>query len=174
MVKKNIPFLIIACFLVLLGRFSGAEKTLAGEAYTLKAGVSMVDRVPNSFYGTWRIASTLVSTNSESRFKQKTVDLWNLSRSGNVITLENPFSGARASIVVDEASSKLIKFKKNGFYDGKKATDIVQLQLSGDSFSGTNVLILETVSDIDQHIMKSEKATYRLVGEKISGSNVIK
>ncbi len=172
MVKKNLSFLILACSLVVFSLICITEKAFAAETYTLKAGVSMVDRVPNSFYGTWRVSSVRTSTNSEQMFKEKTVDLWNLSRSGNVITLENPFSGARASIVVDEASGKSIKFKKNGFYDSKKATDIVQLQLSGDSFSGTNVLILDTVSDIDQHVMKSERATYRLTGEKISGSAI--
>jgi len=172
MAKKNISILITLCLWLFLGVLCNNGKAFADETYTIKAGVSMVSKVPNSFYGTWRVSSVRVSTNSEETFKDKTVDLWNLSRSGNVITLENPFSGARSSIVVDEVSGKLIKFKKNGIYDGKKATDIVQLQLGGDSFSGTNILILNTISETDQHVVKSERATYRLTGEKISGASL--
>lgn len=144
----------------------------AEEAYTLKCGVS-IDKVPKEFYGTWRVASELVSTNNEKIFKKNSVDLWNLSKSGDVITLDNPFSGARASITLDSVEGKLIKFKKQGDYDGKKLTDVVQLRLNGDYFSGENNLTLQTLSDIDNKtVIKTEKATYKLSGEKISGSTI--
>lgn len=146
--------------------------TFADETYTLKAGVSMVDKVPKEFYGTWRVSSVRVDTNNEEIFRESTTDLWNLSKSGNVITLENPFTGARASITVDSVQNKLIKFKKNGDFDSKKLTDIVQLQLKGDSFSGTNVLILKTLSSVDNSVIKTERATYKLSGEKISGASI--
>lgn len=160
-------FLLISAIFI----FS-AIGVFAEQTYTLKSGVSMVDRVPKTLYGTWRVSSTRISTNSESTFKKNSVDLWNLSKSGNVITLDNPFSGAKASIIVDEASDKLIKFKKIGDYDDKKLTDIVQLRLSSDTFSGENTLILNTVSAADGAVIKSERATYKLTGEKISGSSI--
>lgn len=163
MLKKFLLLFLITIF--------GAIGVFADQTPTLKAGVSMVDRVPKTLFGTWRVSSTLLSTNSETTFKKNTVDLWNLSRSGNVITLDNPFSGANASIVVDEVSDKSIKFKKVGDYDGKKLIDIVQLKLSGDTFSGENSLILNTISESGS-VIKSEKATYRLTGEKISGSSI--
>ena len=164
MYKKIISFFII---------FSLSIATaIAAESYTLKSGISVLDNIPKEFYGTWRVTSQLASTNSEGTFKEKNVDLWNLSRAGDVITLENPFSGAKASITVDEASDKLIKFKKSGNYDSKRLTDIVQLSLGKETFSGTNNLILETVSDIDQTVLKSQRATYTLTGEKISGSSI--
>lgn len=171
MAKKIIP-IFIALFGLFFSLFLNLEKVTAAESYTLKAGVSMVDRVPKSFFGTWRVSSSLASTNSEGTFKPNNVDLWNLSKRGNVITLENPFSGANASITVDEVSDKLIKFKKNGNYDNKRLTDIVQLKLEGDKFSGTNSLILETLSEIDKSVIKTERATYKLTGEKISGSSI--
>lgn len=146
----------------------------AEQNYTLRAGVSVVDRVPKGFYGTWRVKSTRVSTNNEVVFKPSTVDLWNLSRTGNVITLENPFSGAKASIVVSEVNNKVIKFKKTGDYEGKRLTDAVELRLEGDSFTGENYLVLDTLSSVDKSIVKSDRATYKLSGEKISGSGIIK
>lgn len=140
----------------------------------LKAGVS-IDKIPKEFYGTWRVTSKLLTSNNDVIFKDSSIDLWNLSRVNNVITLENPFSGAKASISVDEINGKQIKFKKIGDYEkGKKLTDIVELTLGKETFTGINKLKLDTISDIDSHVMKSDIATYKLSGEKISGTNVIK
>jgi len=164
MFKKILSIVIILLFT--------AISTFADESFTLKSGISVLDNIPKEFYGTWRVTSKLVYTNSEATFKPESVDLWNLSRKGDVITLDNPFSGAEASITVDEVSDKLIKFKKLGNYDSKKLMDTVQLNLGKDTFSGTNTLLLETLSNVDKSVIKSEKATYKLVGEKISGSNI--
>jgi len=141
-------------------------------AKELSAGISMIDKVPDALYGTWRVKSQLTYTNSESTFKKNNLDLWNLSRVGDVIKLDNPFSGAKASIVLDSVEDKVIKFKKVGDYDSKKLTDIVQLTLGKESFTGENTLILDTVSELDGHLMKREKAVYKLYGEKISGTNI--
>ena len=168
MVKKFLSIFIILAFAFC------ASSIQAEEGITLHSGVSLVDKIPKEFYGTWRVTSTLTSTNSEASFKPNSVDLWNLSRVGNVITLDNPFSGAKASITVDAVNNKLIKFKKKGDYDSKKLTDIVQLSLNGDKFSGVNNLLLETFSSTDGSLIKSEKATYKLTGEKISGSSIAK
>lgn len=165
MLKKILTLIIIALTII---PFAHAE----GD-YTLKTGVSVIDRVPSEFYGTWRVTSELVSTNSEGTFKKRSVDFWNLSRRDDVITLDNPFSGARASLIIDVADAKLIKFKKIGDYDSKKLTDIVQLNLSKETFDGTNNLILETLSNIDKAVIKSERATYSLKGEKISGTGIL-
>jgi len=137
----------------------------------LRAGVS-IDKVPKDLFGTWRVSSKLTSTNAEEIFKPKSVDLWNLSRAGNVITLDNPFSGANASIVINTVDGRTIKFKRIGDYNNKKLTDTVQLVLGKDSFKGINNLRLETISEVDGHIMKTEWATYSLLGEKISGETI--
>lgn len=162
--KKKLFLLILSIFLVVSSVF--AEGTL------LKTGIS-IDKVPKEFYGTWRVSSKLVSTNSESLYKESSVDLWNLSRVGNVITLDNPFSGAKASITVNEVNNKSVKFNKIGNYDNnKKLTDTVQLTLGQDTFTGVNYLKLDTISEEDGHVIKSEIATYKLEGEKISGAGI--
>lgn len=168
MLKRILSLLIILPLCLTLGS-SGA---FADENYTLKSSISIIDDIPKEFYGTWRVTSTLVSTNAEATFKEKNIDLWNLSRHANVITLDNPFSGAKASITIDNVENNLIKFKKRGDYDSKTLTDIVQLNLGKESFTGTNTIILETLSNVDKSVIKSERATYKLTGEKISGSNI--
>lgn len=163
--KRKLFLLIMTVFLVISSVFA--------QSTVLEAGISL-DRIPNDFYGTWRVTSQLVSTNAEERFKGNNTDLWNLSRAGNVITLDNPFSGAKASITVDEVNNRTIKFKKIGNYDNKKLTDTVQLTLGKETFTGVNTLKMDTISEIDGRVLKSETATYKLSGEKISGSSINK
>ncbi|MDD3435775.1 MAG: hypothetical protein PHC64_01335 [Candidatus Gastranaerophilales bacterium] len=141
------------------------------ETSVLKAGVS-IDKVPKELYGTWRVSSKILSTNGEGLFKKDSVDLWNLSRAGDVITLDNPFSGAKASIIISNIDGNAIKFKKIGDYDGQKLTDTVQLVLEKDKFKGVNNLKLDTVSEIDGKAIQTKWATYSLTGEKISGESI--
>ena len=168
-IKKNyIPVLylfITFCCLLLQPVFS------AQKPYTLTAGVS-INQVPKTFYGTWRVSSHIIDSNNSEIFKQKNVDLWNLSRAGDVITLENPFSKACASIIINEVNGNYIKFEKKGTYDNQKLTDTVRLTLGKDSFTGENYLKLDTISDIDGHVIKTQWAKYRLIGEKISGESI--
>ncbi|MBP7211317.1 hypothetical protein KBA27_00625 [bacterium] len=140
------------------------------EGVILQGGVS-IDKVPKSLYGEWRVSASLISTNSPYTFKESSLDLWNLSRVGNVVTLENPFNGAKSSITINKAEGNLIKFKKIGNYDGKILSDVVQLTLSKDRFVGTNYLTIQTLS-ASKTLLKSERATYKIYGEKIAGSSI--
>lgn len=164
--SKVIILLLSFCFLFFTFYLSAFSETTV-----LKAGVS-IEKVPKDFYGTWRVSSAILSTNSEEIFKKNSVDLWNLSRSGNVITLDNPFTGAKASIIISNIEGRAIKFKRTGDYDGKKFTDTVQLVLEKDTFKGVNNLKLDTISELDGSVSKTEWATYSLKGEKISGETV--
>lgn len=142
------------------------------KTYTLKTGISIVEQVPGNFYGTWRVIAKLDETTNQQKFKPTSVDLWNLSREGDVINLSNPFTGANASITVNYVEDSVIKFTKVGNYDGYRLTDTVEMTLNGDKFSGVNKLALETLSDVDGHVMKTDTATYNLQGERISGESI--
>lgn len=173
--EKNLGFtnLLNKFFITLILVMITALGVLAEGTYTLKAGVS-IDKVPKDFYGTWRVSSKLLSSNSDEIFKKTSVDLWNLSRVGDVITLDNPFSGAKASITISDLKDRAIKFKKTGDSEGKKLSDTVQLVLGKDTFKGINNIKLDTISEVDGRVIRTEWATYSLTGEKISGANVVK
>ena len=142
-------------------------------AETLKAGISTVDSIPNSFYGSWRVVAKLDKQSGSAYFKPQAVDFWNLSRTGNVIYLENPFSGANATVKLDYVDGNLIRFTKTGDYDGnKKLTDTVDLKLNGDKFTDVNYITLETFSIRDNSLIKKDTAIYLLAGEKISGTSI--
>lgn len=163
---KKIILLLTSIFLM-------SNIAFAQETYTLKAGVSL-DSIPKELYGTWRVSSKLLSSNNEENFKKNNVDLWNLSRSGNVITLDNPFSGAHACIMVDEVKGHFIRFKKVDDYQGQKLTDSVELNLDKETFVGVNNVKLDTISEVDGHVIKSKWAVFSLKGEKISGDSIQK
>ncbi len=155
--------LFITC-LVMLSGLGFVPENLFAEILT--GGVTAV---PESFFGTWRVVSTLVDTDSVI-FKENNLDLWNLSRLGDVITLCNPFNGAEANITVDKVNGSYIVFKKTGKYSGKDLTDVVEIKLNGDTFSGTDTLKLDTYSNVTGKIIKTETAKYNIKGEKISGN----
>lgn len=144
----------------------------ANNGNVLTAGISIIENVPQVFYGSWKVSSTLIDTNSPTTFKKENLDLWNLSRNGNVINLSNPFSGASASITLSYAKQNTVRFTKKSNYDGKILTDTVELHIEENKFSGVNTILLETLSDVDNSVIKSAKATYKLEGEKLSGRSL--
>ena len=147
--------------------------SLSANATVIEAGVS-IDHVPKALYGSWRVNAKLDSTNSPKTFRPQSIDFWNLSRVGDTIKLDNPCSGADAEISVHTVEDKLVVFSKKLPYDGNKVlTDTVTIRRDKNNFSGINTLKLESFSLIDNHLLKTETATYHITGEKISGDNVL-
>lgn len=149
-----------------------AENYYSMDTKTLKTGISMNELVPQGMMGAWRVRADLVDCTNPEIFKLSSLDIWNLSRVGDVIKLVNPFTGAEAVIDINYVEGNTVRFTKNGDYDKKKLTDIVEITLIGDSFYGENTLKLETISGVDNKIIKVEEAKYKLSGEKISGMSI--
>lgn len=154
--------LVLTCFIFCI--------TMA-YAYTIQAGVS-VDKVPKTLFGSWQVEAQLIETNSERSFKPRSTDLWNLSRYGNVLNLENPFTGAKASVDLKSTEGNLVVFTKTSDWDNRTLKDIVSIRIENNSFSGINDVILETTSLYDGHILKKETARYKIVGKKLSGTSI--
>ena len=86
-----------------------------------------------------------------------------------------PLQGANAEISVRAVDGNVVVFSKKLPYDGNKVlTDTVTIRIEGDKFSGINTLVLESFSLVDNHLMKTETATYEITGEKIAGESIIK
>lgn len=155
--KKLFTTLLLYIFILGIPAFSEGTTLLKGN----------VTIVPQTFFGTWRVVSKRIETDSPAKFKENGIDLWNLSRTNNVISLSNPFNGAKAEITVKRADTKYVEFTKSGRYDKKILNDRVELYIDGETFSGFNTLELETYSG--DKLIKVETAKYSLKGEKISG-----
>ena len=158
---KKIFGLFFVLFIFFISSIATAEETKL-----LTAGISIV---PKSFYGTWRVVSKRTNTNSEI-FKEKSLDLWNLSRTGDVITLCNIFNGAKAQITINQADAKHIVFTKQSRQKDKELSDTVEINISGDYFEGIDKIEIKTY--VDGKIVKSESAGYKIIGEKIGGGNI--
>ena len=131
-----------------------------------------VSHVPDAFFGSWRVVSERIETDSPVSFKEKGVDLWNLFLDNDVIKLCNPFSGATAEIQIKKSGLNHVVFSKQGKYNNKLLTDTVSINIKGDTFTGENTLKLETLSEVDGTVLKTESAKYSLSGERISGQSV--
>lgn len=169
--KKIILSLFIITFILIIGGITGLNVNMTLADTTLKTGISLVENVPDGLFGTWRVAAVLSKTDSPAIFRQKSADLWNLSRSGNVMNLNNPFTGASANVSVEFVEGNVIKFVKEGVSEDKKLTDVVEIKLNGNKFTGVNRLTLKTISA--GQVIKIQQAEYVLVGEKISGMSVL-
>lgn len=141
-------------------------------AETIKMGIS-VDRVPLSFFGCWQVYAQLEKTNSPSTFKPRSQDLWNLSRMGDVIKLENPFTKAHAQIEIRQTEGNVIVFYKESTFDNKLLKDTVTIRLNGDTFAGYNDVSLETLSLYDGHVLKKDTAKYLIKGKRLAGKSVL-
>lgn len=169
-IKNIILSSVIIIFVLILSCGTGLNSSMA-NAETLKAQISLVENVPSGLFGTWRVAAVLAKTDSPETFRQKSADLWNLSRNGNVMNLSNPFTGASADLSVELVEGNVVKFTKEGGSDDKKLTDSVELRLNGNKFTGVNRLTLKTVSN--GRVVSVQSAEYALVGEKISGMSIL-
>ena len=139
----------------------------------LKSGVSL-EKLPNAIFGTWQVNAQLDRTSNYSVFKVQTKDVWNLSRSGNVITLENPFTKAKAVVKVNQIEGNVVVFSRGSTCDNRVLKDTVTIRIEGDKFAGYDDLVYETLSLHDGHVMKRDTAKYLLKGTKISGMSILK
>ena len=144
-----------------------SEFVMASEHTVLNGYVEMI---PQSFWGTWRVVSKRIDSDSPSSFREKSLDLWNLSKINNVITLCNPFNGAKAEIKLDRVDTNYVVFTKIGKYDNKLLTETVEIMLDGEMFTGFDSIKLETFSN--GKIIKTLTAKYSLKGEKIAGNAI--
>ena len=162
---------IIILFLIIF--LTGSITVSAQEGYVLKAKISMINAVPKQFFGTWSVQSVQVSTDSPKTFSKSSLDLWNLRRSGNVIELRNPMTGAVAEIYLNDVNNNDITFSHEQKEENMKLTDTVKLRLNGNTFTGTNELTLKQKKIYgDQYEIVTKTAKYKIEGQKISGTSI--
>lgn len=158
-------------FLFLILFFS----VLAVNAETLKGGTSY-DELVKGFFGTWHVTSKIESSNNYSMFNKASVDIWNLSGSGNVLFLENGLTGAKSSIYLNEASEDLDgktlkfvrtkEFNQNGYKF--KHIESPEFILDGKIFRGYDTFTVEKYS-MDGNLISRDVVKYKVVGQKIAG-----
>lgn len=136
----------------------------------IQAGVSITDRVPTGFFGSWKVISVRAKTNNPQMFGPYSVDIWNLSKQNDVITLSNPVSGANASISVSEVNGSTVKFEKVSYDTDEKSVETPILTLEGDNFYGIDKIVVNTYKN--GKLIRSENVEYRIKAVKVSGAAI--
>lgn len=158
---------------VLIIFLTSSITVFAQDSIVLKAGISKINSVPKQFFGTWQVKSILITTDSPKNFKPSSADMWNLRRSGNVIELRNPMTGAVAEIYLNDVNNNNITFSHEQKEENMKLTDTVKLRLNGNTFTGTNELTLKQKKIYgDQYEIVTKTAKYKIEGQKISGTSI--
>lgn len=164
---KNILSIFLIFFMVSPAQYVFAVEN--GSNMVLQAGVSLSDRVPEGFFGTWRIRSTISYTNNKDIFNEITTDFWNLSKVGDVITLTNPVSGAEASVTVEDVKGNQIKFTHTIKSKNAKMIETPTLTLNGENFYGTDKIVIEKYKYGEK--VSTDIVVYNIKAQKISGSS---
>ena len=167
---KFINFILLV---VLMFNVFGTQVAFGADESETVLLKGFVESVPQAIYGSWRVVSKRVDTDSPAIFKSEGIDLWNLSLENDVINLSNPFSGASAKIEIKNVDGNTVTFTKKGKYGNKILTDTVTINIQADKFEGSDRLKLDTISDVSGKIIKSEMAIYSVKGEKISGNSIL-
>lgn len=143
---------------------------LPSSAMVIEGNVAMTDKVPKEFFGDWKVVSTCVKSTNKEYFDSKSVDIWTLKRTGDVITLMNPLSGARADITVNDVKGQTVKFEKRSYYPDEESLETPILTLQGDNFTGVDKISIKTFKD--GKLIKEDYVEYQVKGTKISGAPI--
>ena len=157
-------FFILISFLILFFNPQFAVSKM------IEGGITVTDRVPSGFFGTWRVIAARINTTNTQMFAPYSAEIWNLSKSGDVITLENPVSGAQASITVKDATESTFTFQRVTGDGSEKVTETAALTLIGDSFSGYDTMSVKYYKN--GKLLKEENVKYKLKAEKIGGEDI--
>ncbi len=158
---KKILFVLLSLFFMC---------SLSSNAAVIEGSVSMSDKVPKEFFGNWKVVSVCTKSTDKELINSKSMDIWVLSRTGDIISLSNPLSGARAQITVDDVKGQTVKFEKKSFYPDEESVETPILTLQGDNFTGVDKISIKTFQN--GKLIKEDYVEYQVKGTKISGSGI--
>lgn len=155
---------------------SSISAPISPENRVLSASVYEEKELPKELYGSWKVLSITIETNNPEYLGNIGNDVWVFARQGSKVTLSNPKSGATASISVDnvdsvhQVSGKRAKFSRKKVSPNKVSTEIVEVIIEEENFSGTDTMVFQYIQD--NRIYRTDVVKYKLSGKKISGAGL--
>lgn len=157
---------IVRIFLILIIFFMPKST----DCMTISGGISMSDQVPDGFFGNWKVMAVRVKTSNYDLFAPYSVEIWNLTKQNDVITLTNPVSGASASITVKDATTDTFTFQRITNDGNETVVETAKLILQGDNFTGCDTMTVKYYKN--GNLIKTENVEYNLKAYKISGNSL--
>ncbi|NLF83395.1 MAG: hypothetical protein GX568_05365 [Candidatus Gastranaerophilales bacterium] len=139
------------------------------NAEVLRGSVSAGD-FPAEYYGVWKVMNTLVETNNPDKFLPKSSDYWVFERTGDIITLSNPISGATASITIREIQGKTAIFERAKKTEDYSETETVEITVDGDYFQGMDTIIMNTYFKDGKRVNIQDVVKYKIRGYRLGDS----
>lgn len=134
---------------------------------TLIGSVAESQYLPKELYGTWRVTTQLVSTNSPRAFKQMAVDIWILQQANNMVRLSNPYTRAESYITVNEVNNNTATFSCAKRYKNIYQVEQPTITVNGNVFKGKNIYqIIHLKGD---NVIKTESGLFDISAVKLSG-----
>ena len=135
----------------------------------LEASISLVDKLPPEFFGTWHVISIQKYCSNPLLNTPYSVDIWNISRLGDVITLTNPQTGAIASVKIDEVNGNSIKFTRTANSNEEFVVETPNITINGENFVGTDKIVIENYK-FGEHA-STDVWVFNVKAKKISGAS---
>lgn len=155
-------FLLLFSFLFVCCSSSFAQQPL-------QASVSLIDKLPPEFFGTWRVIATQTYCSNPFLSTPYSIDTWNISRTNNVITLTNPQTGATASVKIDEVDKNTVKFTRIANSDTEFVKEVPKIEINGENFVGTDKIVIENYK-FGKHV-STDIWIFNIKAKKISGAS---
>lgn len=136
----------------------------------ITGSVSLLNNVPQGFFGTWKVISVQVYSNNPFLFNSMNVDYWKLEKLNNHLTLTNPESGATATVTLDEVKDNTIKFVRTSDTPYEKVVETPEITLNGENFYGTDTITINKYKN--GTLIGQEMVKFKVKGIKQSGASV--
>ena len=136
----------------------------------ITGAVSLIENVPNGFYGTWKVMSVQVYSNNPFMFNSTSVDVWKLEKRNHNLILTNPESGATATVTLEDVQNNTIKFVRTSNTPYEKVVETPEITLSGENFYGTDTIVINKYKN--DTLIGKEVVQFRVKGIKQSGVSV--
>jgi hypothetical protein len=138
-------------------------------AVPLTITVSKTLYLPPAMYGQWNLSGMLVESNAAGVFNPILNDIWLLDRQGDQVVVENPTTGARAAVQVDQVNGDTASFHRvvpagrNRLYFENPT-----ITVTGDRLVGQSVNRIRVIEA--GQVRREYYAVYKLQATRISGA----
>ncbi len=139
----------------------------------ISGGIEIIEKVPQELFGSWAVSAVQIYTNNPQKYKMMpSLDYWNIYKYNDVLTLENPQSGARASVTVKEINNNTISFTRHSKKINADVTESPTITISGENFFGTDKMIIKNYEN--NTLISTDVIEFTISGKKISGTSTAK
>ncbi len=129
-----------------------------------------MDNLPKELFGSWVVASIQTYTNNRELVAPPSIDYWNIYRSGNVLTLENPQTGAKASVTLDAVKQNTVSFTRKKKTPTEEVTETPTITISGENFAGKDKMLVKKYKN--NVLVKTDVVEFFISGRKVGGDAV--